>query len=194
MKRVISTGLSPSPTYPPIVPRIPEIELRNADLTVRRMWGLEQNLLPEEWSYLQHDSEPNQNLVGLTEQMCVCTAAQRSYMSKKSAQGREHGIFMYSQWYHAFQHRPKIISITWWNEWAAQRLPMSDGRTYHFTDNYTQEYSRDIEPMKGGHGDQYYLWMKEYIRAYRNIEECPVLVESGYENQAKQIAVSKYGT
>lgn len=175
-----------------LVTRIPSIELRRADLTVRRMWGLEQNLLPEEWSYLQHDSEPNQNLIGLTEQMCVCTAAQRSYMSKPSAQGREHGIFMYTQWYHAFQHRPKVITLTWWNEWTAQRL--SDGKgDYVFTDNYNQEYSRDLEPMKGGHGDQYYQWMKEYIRAYRAYELCPVLVESGYEDQAEQTAILKYG-
>ena len=38
--------------------------------------------------------------------------------------------------------------------------------------------------MEGGHGDQYYQWMKEYIRAYRALEECPVLVEAGYENDA----------
>ena len=169
-------------------------EPKTLDLTFREMWGLEQNLAAEHWSFLQHLNEPIQSSDGFTEQMCVCTAAQRDYMSNSAnAQGREHGIFMYSQWYHAFQHRPKVISITWWNEWAAQRLPMSDGKTYHFTDNYNQEYSRDIEPMKGGHGDQYYLWMKEYIRAYRAIEECPVLVEEGYENQAKQTAVNKYG-
>ena len=167
---------------------------KTLDLTFREMWGLEQNLPAEHWSFLQHLNEPIQSSDGFTEQMCVCTAAQRDYMSNFStAQGREHGIFMYSQWYHAFQHRPKIISITWWNEWAAQRLPMSDGKTYHFTDNYNQEYSRDIEPMKGGHGDQYYQWMKEYIRAYRALEECPVLVEEGYETTAKQTAISKYG-
>ena len=30
-----------------------------------------------------------------------------------------------------------------------------------FVDNYNQEFSRDIE-MEGGHGDQYYQWMKQY--------------------------------
>lgn len=29
------------------------------------------------------------------------------------------------------------------------------GESY-FIDQYNQEYSRDIEPMKGGHGDNYY--------------------------------------
>ena len=177
-----------------LVTRIPEAKLAKADVTVRRMWGLEQNLMVNEWSYLQHDNEPNENLAGLTEQMCVCTAAQRTYMSKPSAQGREHGIFMYTQWYHAFQHRPKVITITWWNEWTVQRLPdPNNPGEFVFTDNYNQEYSRDIEPMKGGHGDQYYQWMKEYIRAYRAMEPCPVLVESGYEDVAKDTAIMKYG-
>ncbi len=178
-----------------LLTRTPSTAMEGMELTVREMWGLEQNLGIEKWSFLQHLNEDIRDSDGYTEQMCVCTAAQRDYMSNAStAQGREHGIFMYSQWYHAFLHRPKVISITWWNEWAAQRLPMSDGVTYHFTDNYNQEYSRDIEPMKGGHGDQYYLWMKEYIRAYRAIEECPVLVESGYEAKAKQTALTKYGS
>ena len=111
---------------------------------------------------------------------------------RKKKKGRTHGIFMYSQWYNAFKHRPKVIAITWWNEWAAQRIRTADG-TYQFTDNYNQEYSRDIEPMKGGHGDLYYQWMKKYISAYRNLETCPVLVESGYETEAKQYAITKYG-
>jgi hypothetical protein len=34
--------------------------------------------------------------------------------------------------------------------------------------------------MKGGHSDQYYKWMIEYIRTYKAGEECPRLVEKGY--------------
>ena len=34
--------------------------------------------------------------------------------------------------------------------------------------------------MEGGHGDTYYQWTKQYIEAYRNGEECPLLVEEGY--------------
>ena len=162
------------------------------DVTVRKMFGLDENLPAESWSFLQHLNEPIKDKDGYTEQMCVCTAAQRSYMSKKSAQGREHGMFMYAQWYNAFQFRPKVVTITWWNEWAAQRIVI-DGET-HFTDNYNQEYSRDIEPMKGGHGDQYYQWMKQYVSAYKNLEECPILVDEGYESQAADEALRKYNT
>ena len=163
----------------------------NREVTVRKMFGLDYNLGAEEWSFLQHNNEPNKDKDGYVEQMCVCTAAQNDYMSKKSAQGREHGMFMYSQWYNAFQFRPKVVSLTWWNEWAAQRIVDDKGRT-QFTDNYNQEYSRDLEPMKGGHGDQYYQWMKQYISAYKALEECPVLVDDGYADQAKDEATRKY--
>lgn len=168
-----------------LVTKLPSSETTR-DVTVREMFGLDSDLPAEKWSFLQHLNEPNEDKDGYTEQMCVCTAAQRTYMSKKSAQGREHGIFMHTQWYNAFQYRPKIVTLTWWNEWAAQRI-VDDGES-HFTDNYNQEYSRDLEPMKGGHGDLYYQWMKEYIRAYRAMEECPVLVDEGYEDQAKDEA------
>ncbi len=176
-----------------LVTRMPSTTLsKKIKLTVRELWGLEYNLLPEHWSFLQRTNEPVKDSDGYTEQMCVCTAAQQTYMSLPTAKGREHGIFMYSQWYNAFKHRPKVVAITWWNEWAAQRLRTGDG-SYQFTDNYNQEYSRDIEPMKGGHGDLYYRWMKEYIRAYKATETCPILVEPGYEAQGKQYAITKYG-
>ena len=84
------------------------------------------------------------------------------------------------------------ITGRWWNEWAAQRIVI-DGES-HFTDNYNQEYSRDIEPMKGGHGDQYYQWMKQYVSAYKNLEECPILVDEGYESQAADEALRKYNS
>lgn len=34
----------------------------------------------------------------------------------------------------------------------------------------------DIEPMKGGHGDTYYKWLCEYVRAYKAHQKCPELV------------------
>ena len=173
-----------------LVTSMPDSE-PNREVTVRKMFGLDYNLGAEEWSFLQHNNEPNKDKDGYVEQMCVCTAAQNDYMSKKSAQGREHGMFMYSQWYNAFQFRPKVVSLTWWNEWAAQRIVDDKGKT-QFTDNYNQEYSRDLEPMKGGHGDQYYQWMKQYISAYKALEECPVLVDDGYADQAKDEATRKY--
>ena len=151
-------------------------------MKIRRMWGLSGASQTGSWSFLEIENLKNYDSDGFTEQTCVCTATQESYMSLPTAHGRNHGIFMYQQWRHAYEYRPKVVTITWWNEWAAQRF-IDKGENL-FVDNYNQEYSRDIEPMEGGHGDQYYQWMKEYVRAYKALEECPVLVEAGYESEA----------
>ena len=86
--------------------------------------------------------------------------------------------------YHDFQKEtaPKIVTLTWWNEWTAQKLDIGGGK-YAFTDNFNAEYSRDIEPMEGGHGDQYYKWMIQYISAYKGGLECPVLIEDEYQDK-----------
>ncbi len=83
-----------------------------------------------------------------------------------SATSRQHGVTFYNQWKQAFKYRPKIVILTWWNEWVAQRQPNGQ-----FVDLYTPEYSRDLEPMKGGFGDQYYQWMIQYIAAYKGTQD-----------------------
>lgn len=148
-------------------------------LTVRKQWGLNRTPAVGEWSFLNPVNVPTYGRDGKIEQTCVCTATQETYMTAPTAHGRDHGRFLYEQWKRAFAYRPKVITVTWWNEWAAQLFRDENGNP-QFVDNYTENYSRDIEPMEGGHGDRYYQWTKEYIRAYRAGEECPRLVEEGY--------------
>ena len=148
--------------------RFPRQEL----FTVRHMWGLTSD---DCWKFLNvsngrstvffNGDEP--------EQISVAVATQETYMSYPTAHGRNGGRFFYDQWKNAFKFHPKVVTVTWWNEWAAQRF-IVDGETT-FVDNYTQEYSRDIEPMEGGHGDLYYRWLCEYVRAYKAGEDCPKL-------------------
>lgn len=162
--------------------------------TVRSMWNYLSKGRPEgQWSYMarsnykQYATGPD----GKPEQMNVATAAFRYYMSwPETADGRQGGLFWHAQWLSAFEARPKIVTLTWWNEWCAQRLRDENGN-YVFVDNYNQEYSRDLEPMEGGHGDQYYKWMIEYIAAYKNHEACPVLVEDAYRDQVDEF-VTKF--
>jgi hypothetical protein len=42
-----------------------------------------------------------------------------------------------------------------------------------FVDQFTQEYSRDIEPMKGGHLDNYYYQLIAGIRRYKGVRRGP---------------------
>ena len=156
--------------------------------TVRSMWNYLSKGRPEgQWSYMarsnykQYATGPD----GKPEQMNIATAAFRYYMSyPETADGRQGGLFWHAQWLSAFETRPKIITLSWWNEWCAQRLTDDKGE-YVFVDNYTQEYSRDLEPMEGGHGDQYYQWMIKYISAYKGGLSCPVLVEDAYKDQVE---------
>ena len=73
-----------------------------------------------------------------------------------------------------------MIFVDGWNEWVAQRfewgkparvgfvgyLKPKEGDSY-FVDTYTQEFSRDAEPMRGGHWDNYYCQLVENIRRYK---------------------------
>lgn len=139
--------------------------------TVRKMWGLEEKLAEKEWSFLQLYPQLAGMNGEMVEHVSVTPALQETYMTAPTAHGREHGKTFQYQWKHAFELRPKIITVTWWNEWIAQRFVI-DGETM-FVDDYTREFSRDIEPMEGGHGDLYYLFMKEYIKAYKNHSRFP---------------------
>jgi hypothetical protein len=40
-------------------------------------------------------------------------------------------------------------------------------------DAYSQGFSRDIEPMKGGHGDNYYYQLVNYVRRYKGVRALP---------------------
>ena len=159
--------------------------LKDQDIyTVRSMWGLGVDFAGGQWSYLNvyNYGRVANGADGKPEQVGVAVAAQETYMSESTAHGRKGGTFWYCQWYYAFEVHPKIVTLTWWNEWTVQRIEISPGR-YIFTDNYNQEYSRDIEPMEGGHGDQYYQWLKQYISYYKAGLECPVLVEEKFTDK-----------
>ncbi len=75
------------------------------------------------------------------------------------------GTFFESQWLAVRRHDPKFVMITGWNEWVAQKN-LYDGE-YAFVDNFDMQYSRDIEPMKGGYEDAYFIQMIQLIRTFK---------------------------
>lgn len=106
------------------------------------------------------------------------------------------GLFFQEQWNRALAVDPELIFVTGWNEWSAGRQVMGkniseelqkwnfypgahlgkvgeelkEGDVY-FIDQYNQEYSRDIEPMKGGHTDNYYYQLMANIRRYKGMPQ-----------------------
>ena len=77
------------------------------------------------------------------------------------------GTFFQSQWETVFDQDPRFIMITGWNEWIAIKNPDGSGN-YMFVDCADIEFSRDIEPMKGGYEDAYYIQTMTNIRKYAN--------------------------
>lgn len=94
------------------------------------------------------------------------------------------GLCFAEQWRQALQVDPEFVFLTGWNEWVAQRFvsakggqpflgrPLPPGGTF-FVDQYNQEFSRDIEPMQGGHGDNYFYQMISNIRRYKGVRPLP---------------------
>jgi len=110
----------------------------------------------------------------------------------------DQGLHFQEQWNRALEVDPEFVFITGWNEWTAgmgtapakeeliDRILFFDfypgahigmaGRpirpgTKVFIDQYNQEYSRDIEPMVGGHTDNYYYQLIDNVRKYKGVQK-----------------------
>lgn len=84
------------------------------------------------------------------------------------------GANFQEQWDNAIALDPHIIMVTEWNEWAALKLsttiPGISGNTVVYFDCATPEFSRDIEPIKGYYGDNFYMQLIQNIRRFKNTE------------------------
>jgi hypothetical protein len=111
----------------------------------------------------------------------------RSFHASRQPQAGEirpgEGLYFNEQWRHALPLSPQFIFVTGWNEWVAQRFlsdgsmnflgrALPSGQTF-FVDLYDSEFSRDIEPMKGGFGDNYYWQLIANIRRYKGVRPTP---------------------
>jgi hypothetical protein len=57
-----------------------------------------------------------------------------------------------------------------------------------FVDQFDQEHSRDLEPMRGGHGDDYYYQMASYVRRYKGarslspVRARPIRIDGAFDD------------
>jgi len=79
------------------------------------------------------------------------------------------------QWERALKEDPEFVFVTGWNEWFGGRFTEFLGvkAPSMFVDTFNQENSRDIEPMKGGHGDNYYYQLVSYVRRFKGARPHP---------------------
>ena len=175
--------------------------ITGGDFTVRYSWawngpwfGTGQN----KWPWIQTD--PNQfgwsESSTKPEEMSASVASHptlnlgRSYDNgvepAPSGQHPEQGIRFADQWDAVLAKDPEVAFVTGWNEWIAQRKVRATGDDpvsflgqsvpvggSYFVDAYNQEFSRDVEPMKGGHGDNYYMQLVSNIRKFKGARSLP---------------------
>ncbi len=154
---------------------------------------------PDQWGWLEiHPQHVYRNSAGEAEQMTVGVGQNGSgrrlcAFSEADTYGRSwhrgardtrpgavnHGFNIAEQWERALEVDPQFIFITGWNEWIAMRLDEFAGvrKPVMFVDLFTQEYGRDIEPMKGGHADHYYYQMVNHIRRFKGVRPGPAPAE-----------------
>jgi hypothetical protein len=152
---------------------------------------------PDMWAWLEvHPQHVFKNARGEKEQMAVGVAQNAvtnrlGSMSEREARGRSfhqgtndrspgavlRGLNLAEQWERALQEDPRFIFITGWNEWIAGRFNDFGGVKFPvmFVDQFDQEHSRDIEPMRGGHGDNYYYQMAAFIRRFKGARSLPAV-------------------
>jgi hypothetical protein len=88
------------------------------------------------------------------------------------------GLFFQYQWKVASKVKPPILLVTGWNEWTASvwndgPVPFLGKPTArdagYFVDEFNMDFDRDLEPMKGGYEDDYYMQLLSEIRHYKGI-------------------------
>jgi hypothetical protein len=97
----------------------------------------------------------------------------------------EWGFHYNEQWNRALSTDPEFVLITGWNEWTIGRwkigtsFPSPQGflgtlRQAGFSlfiDAFDHEYSRDAEPVIGGHSDNYYYQTASFVRTFKGASQ-----------------------
>ena len=90
-----------------------------------------------------------------------------------------YGYNFQDQWDYAIEQDVPYVLVTGWNEWVAQR---QDGQAHRgnanlvmFIDTASMEFSRDIEMMRGGYFDNYYMQLVYNIQRLKGT--APIIIQ-----------------
>ena len=85
------------------------------------------------------------------------------------------GLNLQEQFDYAIASGAKYILVTGWNEWIAAKQNTEEDPK--FIDTFSVEYSRDVEMMRGGYFDNYYMQLVYNIQRIKGT--APVIVQDG---------------
>lgn len=152
---------------------------------------------PEQWGWLEvYPQHAFYKTPGVPEQVTVGVAqnavdGKLSVLSNPRSHGRSFhdgvepgpagqdfaGRNFAEQWRRALQIDPSFIFVTSWNEWVASRFgsdsPFYGSGPVTFVDEFDHEFSRDIEPVVGGHTDAYYYQLIANVRRFKGVRPPP---------------------
>ncbi|MEN6457819.1 MAG: hypothetical protein ABFC63_02725 [Thermoguttaceae bacterium] len=149
---------------------------------------------PQVYGYTDDPKKPEQVNVSVAHNLRQTDGAV-TQMSNGDARGRnfhdgrqdnspgavDRGGNFQEQWKRALQLQPPFVMVTGWNEWIVGRLrfpgsglPNTPSTVIGFCDQFNQEFSRDIEPMRAGHGDNYYWQLAANVRRYKGTPSLPI--------------------
>ena len=140
---------------------------------------------PQPYGYTDDPAQPEQVTVAVAQNLRA-RDGKVTNMSAGDARGRSfhdgiedktpgainRGLNFQEQWQRAFALNPPFVMVTGWNEWTAGRWGQPNGPLV-FVDQFDEEFSRDIEPMKGGHGDNYYWQLVANVRRFKGAPPAP---------------------
>lgn len=78
------------------------------------------------------------------------------------------GLFFQYCWDTVHVEDPDTVFVTGWNEWIALKT-LYDGE-YMLCDAANLEYSRDIEMMKGGYNDAFFIQLIKNVRQFKGLD------------------------
>ena len=140
---------------------------------------------PQPYGYTEDSNKPEQVNVSVAQNLRQ-KDGKVTNMSSGEARGRNfhngrmesapgavnHGYNFQEQWKRVVELNPPFVMVTGWNEWIAGRWGEPSGPLV-FVDQFDQANSRDIEPMKGGHADNYYWQLVANVRQYKGAPALP---------------------
>ena len=82
--------------------------------------------------------------------------------------------------------RIKYVMLTQWNEWVAEKSWDQNQNRAYMVDGFNQEYNRDMEPVKNGYGDNYYMQTIQNVRKWKYSEA------KHYEYAEKSVDITSF--
>lgn len=118
----------------------------------------------------------------------------RARYAREGAEASKWGYNFSEQMDHAIKLDPEVIYITGWNEWTVGRSEKWGETRNAFVDEFSDEFSRDLEPTKGELKDHYYYLATNKVREYKGARAIPkasvnaTIDLSGGQEQWKNVA------